>query len=451
MERTLFVQIASYRDPQLIPTLLDLIERATRPDQLRIVVCWQHALDETVGTFFAHGFSRWHARHDGAFAVHTLSYRDAGIELIDVPHHQSQGACWARNLIQQRYRDERYTLQLDSHHYFVDAWDEQVIAMLESLRARSAKPLLTTYLPGFQPGSPRDTLDAVPTRLSFQRFMPEGVLSIRSDRLDNWQALDAPVPSAFYSAHFAFADGHFAVDVRHDPHYFFLGEEISIAVRAFTHGYDMYSPHRVIAWHEYTRRSRVKIWDDHTPEAHASGLVAESWHARNARSYERNRALLGVDGASSDGIDFGPYGLGAERTLAQYEAYAGISFAHRGVGRETLDGLPPTPDAPMWTSDEACKATLLRSHDFRVWAHRDRFTDILPQLDRFRMNAHAQDGAVIHRGEMLGASTFHSHIKREWFDTHLYFAAAFEQVPAYYTIELFDRDGTLLRELRRSI
>ncbi|WP_244110473.1 UDP-N-acetylglucosamine-transferase, partial [Burkholderia ambifaria] len=179
MERTIFVQIASYRDPQLIPTLLDLIERATRPDQLRIVVCWQHALDETIGAFFAHGFSRWHARHDGAFPTHTLSYRDAIVELIDVPHQQSQGACWARNLIQQQYHDERYTLQLDSHHYFVDAWDDLAIAMLESLRPRSAKPLLTTYLPGFQPGAQRDTLPHTPTGLYFQRFMPEGVLSLR--------------------------------------------------------------------------------------------------------------------------------------------------------------------------------------------------------------------------------------------------------------------------------
>ncbi|PCE31339.1 GlcNAc-transferase family protein [Burkholderia ubonensis] len=450
MERTIFVQIASYRDPQLIPTLLDLIERATHPDRLRIVVCWQHALDETVGAFFAYGFSRWHACYDGAFATHTLAYRGATIELIDVPHQQSQGACWARNLIQQQYRDERYTLQLDSHHYFADAWDELAISMLESLRSRSAKPLLTTYLPGFQPGSPRETLTNAPTGLYFQRFTPDGVVTIRSGLLDNWQALEEPVPTAFYSAHFAFADGHFAVDVRHDPDYFFLGEEISIAVRAFTHGYDLYLPHRVLAWHEYTRASRVKIWNDHTPEAQASGLVTENWEVRNARSYERNRALLGVDSTSCDGIDFGPFGLGAERTLAQYEAYAGISFAHRGVRRETHDGQPPMPDAHAWASEEECKAMLLRAHDFRVWVHRSRFTDILPQLDHFRMRTHAQDGTVMYV-KTLDAAQFHKNIKSEWFDMHLYFATEFEQVPARNTIELFDRDGTLLRELERAI
>jgi len=322
--------------------------------------------------------------------------------------------------------------------------------MLESLRPRSAKPLLTTYLPGFQPGSGHETLEHIPTGVYFQRFTRDGVVTIRSNWLPDWQALREPVPTAFYSAHFAFADGHFAVDVRHDPDYFFLGEEISIAVRAFTHGYDLYLPHCALAWHEYTRSTRVKIWNDHTEEAKANGHVSENWTERNARSYERNRALLGVDGATRDGIDFGPYDLGTERTLAQYEAYAGISFAHRGVRRDTLDGLPPAPDARAWQSDEECKTMLLRSHDLRVWAHQSRFADILPQLDHYRMSAHAPNGTTMH-SETLEAAKFHKNIKGEWFDMHLYFAFEFGQAPARYTIELFDRDGSLLRELDRSL
>ncbi|WP_258008346.1 UDP-N-acetylglucosamine-transferase, partial [Burkholderia pseudomallei] len=152
MNHSIFVQIASYRDPQLIPTLVDLIDRASRPEALRIVVCRQHALEDTIGAFFAHGFSRWRADTAGEFAVHTLAFRGASIEMIDVPYQQSRGACWARNLIQQRYGNERYTLQLDSHHRFIDGWDQQMVEMLESLRTFSAKPLITAYLPGFTPG-----------------------------------------------------------------------------------------------------------------------------------------------------------------------------------------------------------------------------------------------------------------------------------------------------------
>ncbi|WP_373686911.1 GlcNAc-transferase family protein [Paraburkholderia youngii] len=103
---SIFVQIASYRDPQLVPTLLDLIDKAGRPDLLRIIVCWQHAHDETMIQFWQRGFGDWRVEQTDNWIVHHLSHREAKIELIDVPHMMTQGACWARNLVQQRYSGE---------------------------------------------------------------------------------------------------------------------------------------------------------------------------------------------------------------------------------------------------------------------------------------------------------------------------------------------------------
>lgn len=66
-----------------------------------------------------------------------------------------------------------------------------------------------------------------------------------------------PVPARFYSGHFTFADGIFAEEVQHDPTFYFHGEEITIAVRAYTHGYDSFHPHKILAWHEYTRKEEL--------------------------------------------------------------------------------------------------------------------------------------------------------------------------------------------------
>jgi hypothetical protein len=122
------------------------------------------------------------------------------------------------------------------------------------------------------------------------------------------------------------------LEVPHDPEYYFHGEEISIAVRAFTHGYDLFHPHKVIAWHEYTRKGRTKQWDDD-----------KIWHLRNAKSHERNRKLFGMDNEVQD-IDFGVYGFGDKRTLDDYERYAGLSFKKRAVQQYTLDNnLAPNP------------------------------------------------------------------------------------------------------------
>jgi hypothetical protein len=39
---TIFVQIASFRDPQLLPTLNDMIKQAKHPENLRVGICNQY-------------------------------------------------------------------------------------------------------------------------------------------------------------------------------------------------------------------------------------------------------------------------------------------------------------------------------------------------------------------------------------------------------------------------
>jgi hypothetical protein len=41
--------------------------------------------------------------------------------------------------------------------------------------------------------------------------------------------------------------------------------------------------------------------------------------------------------------DLGPYGLGAVRSLADYERYAGVDFARRTVSQAARDGATPAP------------------------------------------------------------------------------------------------------------
>ena len=48
-----------------------------------------------------------------------------------------------------------------------------------------------------------------------------------------------------------------AKEVKHDPNIFFAGEEINLTVRSFTHGYDLFHPHRVVIWHATMREERA--------------------------------------------------------------------------------------------------------------------------------------------------------------------------------------------------
>jgi glycosyltransferase involved in cell wall biosynthesis len=314
MENKIFVQIACYRDPQLIPTLNDCINKAKYPENLVFSIAWQHS-------------------NEDAWDNMDQFKDDPRFKIIDINYKESKGACWARNTLQQQYDGEKYTIQLDSHHRFIENWDDELIKMYEDLRSKGyEKPLLTSYISSFDPEKDPEARIMVPWKMNFDRFIPEGAIFFLPASIDNHKDLTEPIPARFYSAHFAFTTGQFVKEVPHDPEYYFHGEEISIAVRAYTWGYDLFHPHKIIAWHEYTRKGRTKQWDDD-----------KTWGAKNSSSHLRNRKLFEMDDLVKD-IDFGVYDFGKVRTLEDYERYAGVSFKKRAVQKFTLDNnLAPNP------------------------------------------------------------------------------------------------------------
>lgn len=330
-DESIFVQIASYRDPELIPTVLDLLETAEQPDNIKICVCWQYDESENV----------------------SLIKQYNNIEIISVPYYESKGACWARNQIQRRYNGERYTLQLDSHHRFVNGWDTILKNMYQQCKLMgSAKPLITTYIPSFDPFKNKDTYEMIPWKMNFHKFLPEGAVFFIPEPIHDHEKFTAPIPARFYSAHFAFTDGIFCEEVSHDPEYYFYGEEISIAARAFTHGYDLYHPHKVVAWHEYTRSARIKHWDDHNFLNNQIKGITKNWWERDGTSQKRNRVLFGMEEDNNIMIPK-KYGFGKERTLQEYEKYVGLNFKDKSYSIHALSGkIPPTPYTEDFLNDE---------------------------------------------------------------------------------------------------
>ena len=340
--RKIFIQIASYRDPQLIPTLKDCIEKAKYPENLVFSIAWQHSTDDAWDNLDEY-------KNDSRFKV------------IDIDYKESRGACWARNKLQQNYTDEEFTLQLDSHHRFIENWDDELIGMYEQLKDKGYdKPLLTSYISSYDPNNDPGGRVMVPWKMNFDRFIPEGAVFFLPASIDNYKELSEPIPARFYSAHFAFAGGSFVKEVPHDPEYYFHGEEISIAVRAYTWGYDLFHPHKIIAWHEYTRQGRTKQWDDD-----------KTWYDKNNVSHLRNRKLFEMDDHVKD-IDFGVYDFGKVRTVEDYERYAGLSFKKRAVQKFTLDNnIAPNPAL----YGEEFEQSFLKIFKHCIDIHRNSLTD----------------------------------------------------------------------------
>lgn len=327
--QNIFVQIASYRDPQLLLTIKDMLNKAEYPENLRIGICWQHSTDDS-----------WDTLEEFK--------NDTRFRILDINYAESKGVCWARSSVQQMYDDEKYTLQIDSHHRFAEKWDTTLIKMLKDLQDKGhKKPLITSYIPSFDPENDPNGRVNIPWKMNFDRFIPEGAVFFLPAAFDAWDDVEQPLPARFYSAHFAFTIGQFSREVCHDPFYYFHGEEISIAARAFTHGYDLFHPNKVICWHEYTRKGRTKQWDDD-----------KSWVVKNNTSHLRNRKLFEMDGEIRD-IDFGQYGFGSERTLLDYEKYSGLCFKNRSTTKDVSDKKAPSLNN-LTISDEDFNKSLQR-------------------------------------------------------------------------------------------
>ena len=319
----IFVQIASYRDPQLIPTIENMLENAKRPKNIVI------------------GVARQFHPEDG-FDDLSKYEKDKRFRVLNIPYTESKGVCWARNQVQQLYGGEEYTLQIDSHMRFEKNWDDEMIKMIKQLQKKGyKKPLLTGYVSSFDPDNDPAGRVTEPWRMSFDRFTPEGVVFFLPETIPGWKEIKQPVPARFYSAHYCFTLGQFSTEVQHDPEFYFHGEEISISVRAYTYGYDLFHSHKVLIWHEYTRKGRTKQWDDD-----------KDWHLRNTACHIKNRQLLGVDGEKYDG-DYSQW-FGSERTVRDYEKYAGILFETRGVQQEMIDKKYP-PNNYTFENDEEWK------------------------------------------------------------------------------------------------
>jgi hypothetical protein len=358
----IFVQIASYRDPELLPTIRDCIDKAKYPENLTFGICWQHDETESLDEFS----------------------KDNRFRILDFNWSESKGLCWARSEIQKLWKGEEYTLQLDSHHRFLKNWDEELIEMMKM--TGSKKPIISTYAGMYQPSDDR-LLNFEPYKMVASNFTPGGTILFRPHSIPNWETLEKPIPARFVSGHFFFTIGKHCEEYKYDPNIYFAGDEISLSIRSFTLGYDLFHPHKTVIWHEYTREGRTKHWSDFNEENKNKGVVEKQWWEMDNESKRRLRHMLQEE---DNNINLGIYGLGNERTHKEYEDYAGINFRLKKLHPETLKGTnPPINDDTEWYLEEEKTYT---------------YTLEIPKTENFKfiyIGIENEKGDVLYRQDLL--------------------------------------------------
>ena len=299
----LFVSIASYCDPVLPFTLDRAVTTAVAPWRLHFGVVEQSpAGSPRVSVPGAARLSQVH------------------VDVLD-----ARGPCWARAIAMSLYDGEEWFLQLDSHMDFEEGWDERLIAQAQALGAPQHGVAITSYPNAFsfvdgQPVRKPTTAGVLAQVLkpgaAFEAGHP--VLSFEAHPVDAAQVL----PAFHVGAGCLFAPGRITQAFPYDPWLYFHGEEQALALRLYTHGWDLFHMPALPIHHLYNDAAsgapaRPLHWD----AQHEAGRDMD-WWSLEQRARTRLEALV-------QGADLGAYGLGRERSLADFAAFSGIDYAAR--------------------------------------------------------------------------------------------------------------------------
>jgi hypothetical protein len=298
----LFVSIASYCDPLLAFTLRRAVETAADPRSLHFGVVDQSPAASA------------RVAHPGGGC--RLSQVRIGLE-------DARGPCWARAIAMSLHDGEEWFLQLDAHMDFDPGWDERLVAAARALGAPERPLAISSYPAAFRLVAGQPVRATLTRGVLAQVVQPGGafapdhpVLPFEAHPVES----AAPLPAFHVGAGCLFAPGRIAQQFPYDPWLYFHGEEQALALRLYTHGWDLFHIPDLPVHHQYNEPGatpRPLHWD----AAH-DALREVDWWTREQRSRARLARLVA-------GEDLGAYGLGRVRTLADFAAFSGIDYAAR--------------------------------------------------------------------------------------------------------------------------
>jgi len=302
MGESIVVSVASYRDFDLVNTVRSAFLSAS--DSSRIF------------------FSVHSQGEDGEHA--DLSFIPSNqINYIKNHWSESMGACWAREIANRNIDGFDYFLQIDAHCRFDDNWDNDVISMYKkSERYWGEEIVLSTYPPHFEvdPETGEDVYFpeeyVLPAKANVYWDYDQKMLLGRADSIIS--DLEHGDEVYMVSAASLFTTVDIMKKIPYDGELYFIGEEPSLAIRAFTRGIKIITPSKNYMYANYSpdKPKRKHHWEDFG-----------EWWVNDKKSYERLEKIM--TGDKSLGI----YGIESEKLFAQYQARVKVCLVAKDFSR----------------------------------------------------------------------------------------------------------------------
>ncbi|CAB4175209.1 Glycosyltransferase, GlcNAc [uncultured Caudovirales phage] len=291
--KSVFVQLASYEDLEISKTIIKCLENSSKQFTINI-------------------------------GVSVVSKDPAQLNLPALPNVKytisappdNIGLGLSRLMAHEHYDGEDFYLQMDSHTILDEGWDRTVIEQVFDYQLMGfKKPLLTCYPRNYwyEKGDVvTDALGGDATEISFTTVRPEQFKQLSIPTQTAMANREGNIFSKSVSGGCVFTVGAF---IKPNPKLAFYGEEIALAARAYTNGFDLLLPEKVFMSHLYYNldkrdvNNRSLVWEDYPEEFTAMDKISKE-------------EIVNMFTQNWVGENY----LGSERTLAQYEAFSGLNF-----------------------------------------------------------------------------------------------------------------------------
>jgi len=307
---TIFVSLAAFCEPHLQLTVHQLFAKAKHPQRVFVGLVDQ---SENLNPAWLIDFpARKHINY-------------VGVSPVD-----SRGVSWARSIAFSLYNDQTYLLQIDSHTLFDQGWDETLIQQHQQLSNTHARPVISTYPPGFNFDAQGRAVADEPLKSSEIFYMdrdPGSVLSVDRAVLKfkviRKTSQSSHLPGFHIAAGFLFTAGRFVIDVPYDPYLYFRGEEQSLSLRAHAKDYQVFHPaHNLIPlYHLYKEEGTQHEGQHWRPDMDSRRSTDFKWFVQ--RSNARINALF------TPGSDLGVYGIENPAHLESFCKLSQIDYLNR--------------------------------------------------------------------------------------------------------------------------
>jgi hypothetical protein len=387
---SIFVQMVSYKNFDVVQTVRDCIDKAKDKDGLHFGLCLQQ--DDEVSPDLNH----------------------PRIKLERVPPKQSLGHGWARAKAQALYEGQDFTLQIDSGCRFAEGWDEQLINALKTVGSERA--IITNPGNKFNPANGEREYPDVAYKAQCYQFLFE-TPSFWPVALKNVNAIQR---ARNVSDHFFFSQGRHCTEVAYDPSLYYSEVEAALTLRSFTSGYDLFHHFKPMVFRNYA--PRPMNWNDDS-----------EWWAKDRESKSRFSSV--ISGSTE-------FGVGSVRSIKDFELYSGIDFIGRRLQKDAGAGVEP----PCKFEDEAkWEASYMR--DFSIVASWDPSrVESSDDYDYWAFTVEDDSNAVVNRQdfrwerdkEILEKRTSHKRV---------FFKAASDKKPTKIGIQPFSKSKGALSKV----